>query len=87
MDERFALARQVGQVEGRVAALEHKTDALEQRIDGRLAAIEGKIDQLTAVLNLGRGGWKALAVVGTLIIALATLTGWVVDHFLTSLRP
>jgi hypothetical protein len=76
----FSLALQLGLMEGRLSALEHKMELLEERIERRLATIEQKIDQLTAALNLGRGGWKALAIVSTLMASALDATAWLFDH-------
>ena len=80
LGERISFARQLGHMEGRINALERKVDVFEQRIESKLGAIEGKIDQLTTILNLGRGGWKALVMLGTFIGALMAVLKWLIDH-------
>jgi len=80
-DHNIAFARQLGQVEGRLSALEQKLHVLEQRIENRLTAIDAKLDQLTAALNIGRGGWKALAVLGAALSGAAALLAWLLDHW------
>lgn len=80
-DHQVAFARQLGQVEGRLSALEQKLQLLEQRIEQRLTAIDSKLEQLTAALNIGRGGWAALAMVGAVLGAIISLIVWVFDHW------
>jgi len=79
-DHHLAFARQLGQVEGRLSALEQKLLLLEQRIESRLMAIDTKLDQLNAALNMGRGSWKALATLGAVLASMAALLGWLFDH-------
>ena len=79
-DDRLTLARHVGMLDGRVTAMEAKADRFEARIEKQLSTIEGKLDQLTTVLNLGRGGWRVVWVMGSLIAAIASLLGWVATH-------
>ncbi len=75
--ERISFAHQLGQLEGRITALERKVDVFEQRIERQLGAIEGKLDALTSALNFGRGGWKVLAVLASLLAALVGVVNWV----------
>ncbi len=78
--DQISFAHQLGQLEGRINALERKVDAFEQRIEGRLGAIEAKLDNMATLLNLGRGGWQAMAVIGAIAAALASAAAWVVEH-------
>jgi hypothetical protein len=76
--ERISAAHQLGQLEGRISALERKVDLFEQRIEGKLSAIDSKLDALTSALHFGRGGWKVLAVLASLLVALGGLLKWLV---------
>ncbi len=71
--DQIGFAHQLGHVEGRMNALERKLDSFEVRVEGRLASIESKLDQLTTTLHLGRGGWKALVIVASVLMAVFTL--------------
>jgi hypothetical protein len=76
--ERISFAHQLGQLEGRINALERKVDAFEQRIESKLSAIDGKLDALTSALHFGRGGWKMLAVIASVCMALGGAVKWLV---------
>lgn len=65
-------AHELGHLEGRFAALERKVDGFERRVESRLCSIETKLDGLGAALNFGRGGWKAVAVMGAIVAASLT---------------
>lgn len=65
-------AHELGQLEGRLAALEQKIDGYEQRAERRLHSIETKIDELGAALNFGRGGWKVLVIIAAITGTLLT---------------
>lgn len=75
-----SFAHQLGQLEGRITALERKVDVFEERIEGRLATIEGKLDHLTSLLDLGRGGWRVLAMLAALLASALAAAAWVYDH-------
>ncbi len=79
--DRISFAHQLGHLEGRFNALERKVEAFEQRIEGKLGSIEGKLDQLSAALNFGKGSWRAVLLITTLITGLASLAGRLLDHF------
>lgn len=78
--DQISFAHQLGQLEGRINALERKVDAFEQRIESRLGAIEAKLDQVATLLNLGRGGWQAFAMLGALLASVLGATAWLLDH-------
>lgn len=78
--DQISFAHQLGQLEGRINALERKVDAFEQRIETRLGAIEAKLDTMAALLNLGRGGWQAFALIGAVLASLLSAAAWVMDH-------
>ncbi len=78
--DQISFAHQLGQLEGRINALERKVDAFEQRIEGRLGTIEAKLDNVAALLNLGRGGWQALAVIGAVLASILSAIAWVLQH-------
>jgi len=78
--DQISFAHQLGQLEGRINALERKVDAFEQRIEGRLGAIENKLDQVATLLNLGRGGWQAFALLGAVLAGVLSTIAWVLQH-------
>lgn len=68
------LHRDMGRMEGRLAAMEDRFERVEQtldRIDQRLARIESHESQLT-------GAWWVLAAIGTVV---GTVVALVVGHF------
>lgn len=75
------LHRTIGQVEGRVTALERKVDGLEERIEKRLDNIDFKLTALNEALNMGKGSWKAFAVVGAIITVAVTVANFILDLF------
>jgi hypothetical protein len=54
--------------------------AAEKENDTRFKAIDAKLDVLIATMNTGKGAWKAVALMGTVILALVSLGAWVYDH-------
>lgn len=75
-----SLHRSVGQVEGRIAALERKVDGLEERIDKRLQGIDYKLERLNEVMVMGKGSWKTFAVLGAIITTLIAVSKFVLSH-------
>lgn len=76
-----SLHRSVGQVEGRIAALERKVDGLEERIDKRLQGIDYKLERINEVLVMGKGSWKTFAILGGIVTFLITASKYVLSHF------
>ena len=56
-------------------------DGLEERIEKRLDNIDDKLATLTEALNMGKGSWKAFAVVGAIITVAVTVANFVLDLF------
>lgn len=63
------ISLQLGRLEGKVEAYERRLDKLEQDIQRELTDINGKVDQLIAVFNQGKGGWKVILIVSGLVSA------------------
>ena len=75
------LHRSVGQVEGRMAALERKVDGLEERIDKKLAGIDYKLERINEVMVMGKGSWKTFAVLGTVVATIIAFSKFLLSHF------
>lgn len=56
-------------------------DGLEERIEKRLDNIDLKLTALNEALNMGKGSWKAFAVVGAIITVAVTVANFVLDLF------
>ncbi len=69
--------RLIGQLEGRVVALEDRMDRNELTAAARLEAIEVKLDKLTSTLSQGMGGLQLAHWIGG---ALLTLLGYFASH-------
>jgi hypothetical protein len=45
-----------------------------------LGEMNRKLDQLVAAANMGKGAWWLLLRLGGVLVVLAGVTGWVLDH-------
>lgn len=72
-----AAPRLIGQLEGRVVALEDRMDRGEIITAARLENIELKLDKLTSTLSQGMGGLQLAHWIGGAILALL---GFVASH-------
>ncbi len=63
---------ELGHVEGRLAILEKKVDRLEQHMEQHFCALSDKIENFQTLLDVGRGSWKTLLLLATLMASLIT---------------
>jgi hypothetical protein len=67
------LNRELGRLDGRVAAIESRADRFETAVNGGLAMVNKKLDDVQTTLNQGRGGLRVAHVLIALVIAIAAL--------------
>lgn len=72
--------RLIGELQGRLGAHESRFDALEAANTKRFDAIEAKIDKLLETLAAGKGGWRAVMIMGSIVVSIAGMIAWVADH-------
>lgn len=77
--------------EYRVRKLEIATAVTHEKLknnDEKIESLQNSVDQLTeavnhltTVMNEAKGGWKSLAVLGSVVVGLASVIAVVVDFF------
>lgn len=71
----------------RVVRLEVKTEIIERRQDeferiilAKLDGLSKQIEALNSVLSMGRGGWRVIVVLGTVVSVGSGIVFWILDH-------
>lgn len=69
-----------------MASNDERIAALEARFEGQekwLRSIDQKLDEVMAAMNMGKGAWKAILMVGGAITAVIAALAWIADklHF------
>lgn len=67
--------KDIGELMGRVKALESWT-----------RDIDGKVDQLLAIANMGRGAWFLALKFGGATVAILAAIAWIIEHLGKALR-
>ncbi len=86
------LHQDLGELRGRLGALEERMSGLEKDIDQRLERMErefkGDFEKLTGLLQEVRdnqtavkGGWKAITIFFGAIASVSAGISWIIDHF------
>lgn len=71
------LNRDVGRIDGRLTALEARSDRFEAGTQGRLGSIEAKLDSIAAALAAGGGARKGVGDIIRWGVSIATAaSGW-----------
>lgn len=70
------LAGRCAGIEGELRSAREQFGTLSTRVD-RLAA---SVESCVAALNLARGGWGAVVVIATALVAIGGAIAWVWDH-------
>lgn len=70
----------IGELKGQQTATDKRLTALEIEVKDRLKGIETKIDALMQTLAAGRGGWRAVMIMGSIVLTLAGAIAWAFDH-------
>lgn len=78
--------REIGRLEARMDALEKRHKELEERIERRLSSmdrtltsLDESMDEITNLLNQGRGIRKALGWIAAFVAGLGAFVTWVLD--------
>lgn len=82
MGEQPTVDFQLGALSARTTQIEARQAALEANIDRRLTAIETRVGAVHDVITSGKGGWKALTILGSIVVALSGI-GAALVHWLT----
>lgn len=61
----------LGELSGRMTSTENKVTSLETTINN----IDAKLDDIRDNMNKGRGAWKTIAVIGSILVALGSVSG------------
>ena len=79
--------RAIGQLEGRVNALEGWVEGVEKRTRDDMADLKkemkelgAKVDRLVGALNMGRGAGWAIIKFGAFMVVLAGAVAWAIEH-------
>lgn len=86
------LHQDIGELRGRLHAMENRIESLEKDIDMRLDRMERdfseKLGQLMSIASEVRdnqtavkGGWKALTILFSVMATFSAAVAWLVDHF------
>lgn len=62
---------QLGALSARADQMEARQAALEATIDRRLSTIESRVNVVHDVITSGKGGWKAMTVLGAFAAAVS----------------
>lgn len=82
-----ALHQAVGELRGRLTALENEMSEHKATMDTRLSTIDRKLDNIADILAQGKGGWRALAWVTGAIATVAGAVAWLVSNLNIKLHP
>lgn len=65
----------------RVVRLETRQEIMDKRQTAFETKVFEKLDNIESLLSMGKGGWKAVGIMGSVLIAVASAAAWIYDHF------
>lgn len=90
IQEILKISRDIGGIQSDLKATNDRLDGLEEDIQKALtdvkqsqASLGEKLDKLIDTQSKFEGGWKALTIVGGLVVVVGGFVAWVIDKWAT----
>lgn len=88
MEEILRISRDIGSIQSDIRSTNSRIDGLEISVQSVLTDVKKsqkelgeKLDELISTQRKFEGGWKALTIVGGLVVVIGGFVAWVIDKW------